>query len=112
MADDPSGVPKSLTPSNLRILQNIEQRCKLKLLEFAGGQRMTREFMEKEVEAPLVKFLPEEVKKGNLSKFGFFVDKSESKRMKGICNIELSVILMEKVNLTIEVPEFKREPEK
>ena len=76
---------------------------------------MTREFLEKEVDAPLRKFLQEEVKKGNLLSFELNVDKSEANRMQGICDIQLSVSptsLMEKVNLTIEVPEFKGENEK
>ena len=112
MADDPNGVLKFFTAT--RILRYIERRCKFKLLE-VQGQRMTREFLEKEVDAPLRKFLQEEVKKGNLLSFELNVDKSEANRMQGICDIQLSVSptsLMEKVNLTIEVPEFKGENEK
>jgi len=107
LADDPRGVLKFFTAS--RILRYIERRVKLKLLEVAG-QRLTREFLEKEVDEPIRHMLQEEVKKGSLINFELSIDKSEMKRMQGICDIKLTVMptgLLEKVNLEIEVPPFE-----
>jgi len=97
--------------TSYRILRYIERRVKLKLLEVAG-QKLTREFIEKEVDEPLRHMLQEEVKKGSLINFDLFIDKSEEKRMMGICDIKLSVMptgLLETVNLEIEVPPFEPE---
>jgi hypothetical protein len=112
LADDPKGVLKFFT--SYRILRYIERRVKLKLLEVAG-QKLTREFMEQEVDEPLRNLMQDEVKKGSLLSFDLFVDKSEDKRMMGICDITLSVKptgLLETVNLEIEVPPFEPAGEK
>ncbi|MDQ6705873.1 MAG: DUF5458 family protein [Acidobacteriota bacterium] len=111
-ADDPYGVLKFFT--SYRILRYLERCCRHYLLQVAG-QRLTREFMDEQIEKPLKRLLDEQVEQGTILGFDLFVDKDSNKRMQGICDITLSVMPTgpaETFVLKIDVPDFKKDGEK
>ena len=111
-ADDPEGVLKFFTA--YRILRSIGKRCTSMMTEVAGTP-LTRDFMEQSIEQPIQTMLEKEKQKGNIISYTFSVDKSESKRMMGICDVKVEVRptgMLETVNLSVEVPKFKPEPGK
>src|SRR5262249_11526414 len=63
VAEDPYGVLKFFT--SYRILRYIERCCRHYLLQVAG-QRLTRNFIDEEIEKPLTKLLNEQVAQGTI----------------------------------------------
>jgi hypothetical protein len=106
LADDPYGVYKFFT--SYRILMYLERRIST-LLKQVAGQVLTRDFLDEQVEAPIRRLLQEQEEKGAIAGFSLKVDNISTKRMQGICDIELEIMPTgpaETFNLKIDVPEF------
>jgi hypothetical protein len=111
LADDPYGVNKFFTA--YRVLSYLERRIG-GLLRQHAGRRLTRDFMEKEIENPIDRLLKEQLADGTIIDYKLFVDKSENKRLQGICDINLEVQPTgpaEVFRVKLDVPEFQP-PEK
>lgn len=107
LADDPYGVYKFFTA--YRVLSYLERVISFRLREIAG-QVLTRDFMDEEVEKPLMRMLEEQKNKGTILHYDLFVDKDANKRMQGVCDIFLEVMPTgpaEVFRVKIDVPEFK-----
>ncbi len=111
LADDPYGVYKFFTA--YRVLSYLERVIAFRLREVAG-QVLTREFMDEEIEKPILRMLEEQKGQGTILHYELFVDKDSNKRMQGICDIFLEVMPTgpaEVFRVKIDVPEFKEFPE-
>ena len=87
----------------------LERVISFRLREIAG-QILTRDFMDEEVEKPLMRMLEEQKNKGTILHYDLFVDKDANKRMQGVCDIFLEVMPTgpaEVFRVKIDVPEFK-----
>ena len=108
LAEDPYGVLKFFT--SYRILRYLERCCRHYLLQVAG-QRLNRDFMDEQIEKPLIKLLQEQVEQGTILGFKLDLDKDSNKMMQGICDITLEVMPTgpaETFVLKIDVPEFTK----
>ncbi len=108
LAEDPYGVLKFFT--SYRILRYLERCCRHYLLQVAG-QRLNRDFMDEQIEKPLIRLLQEQVEQGTILGFKLDVDKDSNKMMQGICDITLEVMPTgpaETFVLKIDVPEFSK----
>jgi Type VI secretion system, TssC, VipB len=107
LADDKYGVYKFFTA--YRVLSYLERAVSARLREIAG-QVLTREFMDEEVEKPILRLLEEQKAQGTILEYNLFVDKEYNKRMQGVCDIFLEVMPTgpaEVFRVKIDVPEFK-----
>lgn len=107
LADDKYGVYKFF--SAYRILSYLERVTAARLRELAG-QRLTREFIDEEVEKPLRRLLEEQVNQGTLLHYDLSIDRSANKLMQGICDIFMEVMPVgpaEVFRVKIEVPDFE-----
>jgi hypothetical protein len=106
LADDKFGVYKFFTA--YRVLAYLERAVSARLREIAG-QVLTREFMDEEVERPILRLLEEQKSQGTILEYDLFVDKDYNKRMQGVCDIYLEVMPTgpaEVFRVKIDVPEF------
>ena len=107
LADDKYGVYKFFTA--YRVLAYLERAVSARLREIAG-QVLTRDFMDDEVEKPIMRLLEEQKSQGTILEYNLFVDKDYNKRMQGVCDIYLEVMPTgpaEVFRVKIDVPEFK-----
>lgn len=107
LADDKYGVYKFF--SAYRILSYLERVTAARLRELAG-QRLTRDFIDTEVEAPLRRLLEEQAAQGTIYKdFNLSIDRDSNKLMQGICDIFMEVMPVgpaEVFRVKIDVPDF------
>jgi hypothetical protein len=107
LADDPHGVYKFFT--SYRVLSYLERVIANRLREVAG-RKLSREFMDKEIEEPLHDFLKEQQNQGTILFYELTVDKDYNKLTQGVCDISLDVMPTgpaEVFRVKLDVPEFK-----
>jgi hypothetical protein len=106
-AEDPYGVYKFFTA--YRVLMYLERRI-ANHLRSVTGHVLTRDFMDKHVEDPILQLLEKQKEQGTILEYKLFVDKDSNKRMQGICDINIEVMPTgpaEVFRITIDVPPFK-----
>ncbi len=107
LAEDEFGVYKFF--SSYRVLCYLERRITTYLREVAG-RVLTRQFLDDEIEKPLVRLLEQQKEDGTIMEYKLFVDKDSKKRMQGVCDISLEVMPTgpaDTFQLKIDVPEFQ-----
>jgi hypothetical protein len=108
LADDKYGVYKFF--SAYRILSYLERVTAARLRELAGA-RLTRDFIDAEVEAPLRRLLEEQVAQGAIyPEYDISIDRTSNKLMQGICDIYMMVMPVgpaEVFRVKIDTPEFE-----